>query len=471
MFDPHTLQLQPYDINSPVVAVAKGTDSTIVAARAVDAGGFHAMGQQVRYDPDPRHCALLNGADASFQTVTDVTGIAVLPFAVPANAPDGTCTLTATLVGNNQQVPIKALVYDISLATLDVSPTPITTVAGATMSFTFVMHDAAGNPLPAVSFMGRDVTYVGGPGIAAGVGIGNTTNAAGTAFENGLPVNSIAGRYDIVLYTAGRGFRIPVVQSLSGQPPPAAPPPITASVQDMWWGGSTQNGWGVSIIEHRDTLFGIIYAYDDLSEASRWFAIPGGTWDDTHTRYTGQIYMPSGSPFQSYDASRFVVGPSLGVATFIFTDPGHVTLNVEMPNNQLNSKFGRIALTRQSFASGSSALSVGDMWWGGTTQNGWGIAVLQQAGALFAVWFTYGSDGLPTWYVMPTGTWTASDTYDGRMYLTTNYSDWLADYIPDRLKVTDMGPFRFHFSADGTATFTYQMGNLSGTLPLTRQPF
>ena len=111
-----------------------------------------------------------------------------------------------------------------------------------------------------------------------------------------------------------------------------------------------------------------------------------------------------------------------------------------------------------------------DMWWGGAMQDGWGIAVLQQYATLFAAWFTYDAGGSPTWFVMPGGTWTASDTYEGRVYRTMS-SAWVgAPYDPSRLQVIDVGSFRFRFSADA-ASVDYVIDGRSGTLPLTHQPF
>ncbi|HEY2629990.1 MAG TPA: hypothetical protein VGI57_12735, partial [Usitatibacter sp.] len=380
-------------------------------------------------------------------------------------------------IANGAQAPIATYVYDAALATVTAIPQTATPNTDDYISYGIVMRDVHRFPLSTVSIQARDVTYVGGPGLANSGSYYSSTNSAGQfniSLRNGVQTNSVPGRYEIGLYAAGRQFRIPVIQSLRGQLPPPPLPAIASPVQDMWWGGPAANGWGVSIIEHRDTLFAVIYAYDDQTDSSRWYVVPGGTWDDSHTRYTGPIYMPHGAPFRSYDASRLQVGDSLGTATFMFVDANNVTLDVEMRGNLAKSQYGRTALTRQQFGSGASTLTnLGDMWWGGSSQNGWGISVLQQAGALFAVWFTYGDDGLPTWYVMPTGTWTAPDTYEGRLYVTRNSSDWMwpASYVPERLKVNDAGPFRLRFKPDGSASFDYTVGNTSGSLALSRQPF
>jgi hypothetical protein len=46
--------------------------------------------------------------------------------------------------------------------------------------------------------------------------------------------------------------------------------------QDLWWSGSVENGWGMSVVQHRDQLFSVIYAYD-AAGAPTWYVMSGGT--------------------------------------------------------------------------------------------------------------------------------------------------------------------------------------------------
>lgn len=138
----------------------------------------------------------------------------------------------------------------------------------------------------------------------------------------------------------------------------------------------------------------------------------------------------------------------------------------------IGASVGHKSLTRQSFgARAANTPGRGDMWWGGVNQNGWGIALLQQFNALFAVWFTYDAGGAATWYVMPAGAWTNSDTYEGRMYSTTG-SAWVGRvYNPAQLAVTDVGPFKLRFLSADNITLDYSVQGRAGTLFLDRQPF
>jgi hypothetical protein len=70
---------------------------------------------------------------------------------------------------------------------------------------------------------------------------------------------------------------------------------LSFEVQDMWWGGPSQNGWGMSIAQHDERLFTVLFTYDDRGAptwhmaSGRWLATPGGI-------YTGQFFSPRGSP-------------------------------------------------------------------------------------------------------------------------------------------------------------------------------
>ena len=235
------------------------------------------------------------------------------------------------------------------------------------------------------------------------------------------------------------------------------------NVQDMWWNPS-ENGWGMSLIQHNDTLFGALYIYDANGNPT-WVVMPGGSWDSTHTIYSGAIYQPKGSPFYAYNAPALVVGGAIGSITITFQDSNNAILDYTM-----NGATGRKFVTREIFANGIAAPDRSDLWWGGSAQNGWGITVLQQASTLFAVWYTYDANGKPMWYVMPGGAWTASDTYEGALYRTTS-SPWVGKtYDATKLQVTNAGTFKFQFNGDN-ATFTYSADGHGGSMPLVREPF
>ena len=246
-----------------------------------------------------------------------------------------------------------------------------------------------------------------------------------------------------------------------------SPPSFTDDLQDMWWGGIDENGWGLSIIQHGDTLFGALYVYDGSGNPV-WLVMPGGSWDVTHRNYTGSLYEPVGSPFYAYDASRFVPGAAKGTMTLTFVDANNAIMSYT-----IGGFSAQRSIQREIFGSGTPGVDYSDLWWGGSTQNGWGITILQQGMTLFPVWFTYDSSGSPLWYVMPTGSWNAAgDTYAGPIYRTTS-SPWLGttSYDPTKLSANIVGSYSIKFSGSNAATFTYTADGHSGSMALVREPF
>ena len=116
------------------------------------------------------------------------------------------------------------------------------------------------------------------------------------------------------------------------------------------------------------------------------------------------------------------MGEPVGTASLTFSGAAQASLEVS-----IGGVVTRKALTRQAFGlpeTVGAPRRVGDMWWGGASQNGWGIALLQQHRTVFGVWFTYGEDGAPTWFVMPAGFWADGNTWQGRIYRTRGRPGW-----------------------------------------------
>lgn len=254
---------------------------------------------------------------------------------------------------------------------------------------------------------------------------------------------------------------------VTGSVPASAPVPLNYS--DMWWAGQVEDGWGMSIQQHGNIQFIAFYVYDNTGKPT-WYVLPNGSWNANFTVYTGALYQPTSAPLNNYTPSQFVVGASPGTATLTYTSSAAATLQYT-----INGISGQKSMQRQVFGRGTSPLTVGDMWWAGSTQDGWGINLVQQSGVVFAVWYTYGADGKPTWYVLPDGTWSGT-TYSGKMYSTTG-SAWLgATYNPAQLVVTEAGTLSFNFSNANNATmnYTFTSGPFNGTTQpkaIVRQPY
>lgn len=427
---------------TPQKTSVAGGESRVYSARFFTALGAPAAGETVRFSNDA--CGRFANGGFFIDTLADATGTASATFTA-SNPPGITCTVFAT-AGVSAKFDVHT--YASSVARVVGSLNPAAPRPG--QPFTVLAKVQTG----AYDLYDLDVTarVISGTASASLSATTKSTGQTGTA-EFAVTPDGRLGDFEIELAFGDKTHRITIAM-------PANP------LQDMWWAGREENGWGMSVVQHASTLFSVIYAYDAAGKPI-WYVMPGGTWDSTRTSFSGPVYLPRGTPWSAYDASRFVPGAPVGHVTLAFFDANSAALDYT-----IDGVSGRRGIQRQVFAQDDPTASadVGDMWWGGFAQNGWGIAVIKQHRTLFSVWFTYDADGAPTWFVMPAGFWSDANTWEGHIYRTTG-SPWVGRaYDVNALKVFDIGAFRYRFGIEG-ATFDYIIDGRSGTMALARQPF
>jgi hypothetical protein len=425
---------------TPVNQSVAGNESRDFAVRFLDAQGRPAVGATVRFANDA--CGLFPNGQTQMDVTTDSNGVASVRFTA---FPQG---ITCWLIANaGVQVQFFVITYVPAFAApATVIPPRVVpgepfTISASAMYGTFKLYDA-------------DISARIVPGTAsATITPGSANTGQGGTAQFTVTPDARIGDYQVELQFRDRAQRF-AVKALANP------------WQDMWWAGWEENGWGMSVVQHDGVLFQVIYAYDSGGKPI-WYVMPGGAWNAAHTAYSGALYVPHGTPFTAYDASRLVAGDPVGQATVDFTDPANVALSYTIGGVQ-----GRKSMSRQPFGpvDPSGGIVVGDMWWGGPQQNGWGVAVLQQYRSLFVVWFTYDATGAPTWLVVPAGFWSDAQTWEGRAYRTTS-SPWLGRaYDKSLFASTDAGIVRLHFAGD-TGTLDYSIDGRIGSIPISRQGF
>jgi hypothetical protein len=247
---------------------------------------------------------------------------------------------------------------------------------------------------------------------------------------------------------------------------------LTLSLGDLWWGGLSESGWGMTVAQHGDRLFNVWFVYDDLNRPT-WFVQSSGQWSQgLGSTFHGPLYWPRGSPWFAYDASRFAVGAQKGTASVSFRGPEEGWVSFHADQGASIVTFNK-PVARQQFGRGVAApiQGVGDLWWGGASQNGWGLAIHEQEGTLFIVWFTYDAEGLPTWFVMPGGAWTEVGAYAGSVYRTTGPSWTLQSFDASQVQVSPVGAFELRFASTQKARMDVTIEGRSVSLDLVRQPY
>jgi predicted extracellular nuclease len=235
---------------------------------------------------------------------------------------------------------------------------------------------------------------------------------------------------------------------------------------DIWWAGPAESGWGMTIAQKGTQQFNAFYVYDAAGKPV-WYVMGNGVWNQDYTKFTGSIYQPTGSLFSNYDARLWQIGASLGTATITFTDANNAVFDYT-----LSGVTAKKNITRFIYGTPDAApkITVKDIWWAGEAENGWGVTIAQQDRSLFAAWYTYGTDGKATWFVMSGGTW-AGTIYTGTLYTTTS-SPWLGvPYNATQFRTQPVGTISFDFRDQDNAKMTYTVNGVTQTKSISRFAF
>jgi hypothetical protein len=131
---------------------------------------------------------------------------------------------------------------------------------------------------------------------------------------------------------------------------------------------------------------------------------------------------------------------------------------------------GLIALAALLFPSLSLAENYSDIWWN-PSESGWGVTIADHETNLFAVWYTYDTDGAPLWFSVSGGTFNASrTTFTGDLYRSTGPS-YAGNFDPNAVVRTRVGTASFQFTPGGSATVTWNVGSVIVTKQIQRYPF
>jgi hypothetical protein len=296
-----------------------GGETKRFSARFLDSSGHASVGEPVRFANDA--CGRFANGQFTFDTATDSNGVASADFT--ALTPAGiTCWLTASATVTAQ---FDVETYIASLAHPSATMDPAKPAPG--QSFTVSAMGSFG----AYTLYNVDISarVISGSASATISPAEQTTGDDGAAFFTVTPDGRL-GSFDVELSFSGHTKTLHIAQPATG-------------VQDMWWAGPAQNGWGMSLVQHASgMIFATIYAYGD--EGPTWYVMPGGAWNAERTAITGSLYSPRGAPFNGPDLTHFAAGEPAGSATLTFVDLAHARLDYT-----LGGKAGTISVVRQPF--------------------------------------------------------------------------------------------------------------------------
>ncbi len=224
------------------------------------------------------------------------------------------------------------------------------------------------------------------------------------------------------------------------------------------------------------------------------FRSAAGTW----TTYTFAANLPTCAT----SGKRILIG-STGFAAL-----GVVTPDYVMPNGSLSTTSGAVNFADVAFLEYSSlpldgvselgetgatvpavatnlagashafttaptgaATNYEGMWWASPaeSESGWGINFAHQGDTIFATWFTFGSDGDPTWFVVGAER-TAPGVYSGTPY-TVAGSPYNVAWDPAKLGGSAVGSVTLTFTDADHAQFAFTINGQARVKAITREVF
>lgn len=252
----------------------------------------------------------------------------------------------------------------------------------------------------------------------------------------------------------------------------AAGPP---NYEGLWWNSpaGSESGWGINLAHQGDTIFATWFTYD-LDGKAVWLAMTATL--SLSGDYTGSLFVTSGPPFNSVPFNPAqVVGLVVGTGTLTFTDLNTGTF-VYTVNGIAQTK----TITRQVFdqlptctfgllSDLTLAYNYQDLWWAApaNSESGWGVNLTHQGNTIFATWFTYGLDGVSTWFVVAAPK-TAEGTYSGTLYSAAGPPFDAVPFDPTKVVGTVVGAATFTFTDGNTGTFDYTVNGVTQTKAITR---
>lgn len=260
-------------------------------------------------------------------------------------------------------------------------------------------------------------------------------------------------------WTPGTYSTVSNTCSAGAQPP--------AGIPGAWWAGQAENGWGLSLIQHANVLVAGWYYYGANGQPT-WTIMPGCNWNASFTTCSGQIVASTGAWLGNYSTGPFQQATA-GTVTFGFVSGQTGTMQWNIGGIPGFKNISKLPLG----GTGNSPTGVDytDVWWGGASQNGWGLALAQEGSVLVGSWYTYNQLGQPVWYLIPPGQWTGQTTYTTSLVRATGSPLIGAVYNPAVMNSVQAGTLVLNFTSSSAGTMSYTVDGVSQVKSIARLPF
>lgn len=231
----------------------------------------------------------------------------------------------------------------------------------------------------------------------------------------------------------------------------------------LWW-NQNESGWGISLTQRGSMVFVAWYTYDPTGQPT-WLVM--SSCPVVGSSCTGDIYdVKGGTPLGVPWNGGGKVVTKVGTGTLTFSDNNTGTFNYSV-----NGVNGARNVSRQLFATGAAqpAIDYSALWWN-ENESGWGVALTQQYGVIFATMYSYNASGKPFWYVASNCVMSGNGC-SGELYQVTGGSAPTVTWNGANKVVTQVGTVSFVFNDSSLGTMTYTINGVSGSKAISRQLF
>ncbi len=377
-----------------------------------------------------------------------------------AESGQSTCTVKSANAGSFPYTVVFTLPSDVTYsATAMVAVTPTTPASSpvCTLSASPTSIPIGGSSTLTASCIPAGTSYVW-----TGAGCDSTTLATCTVSP------TLAGPYPYTVKVKDSSGGTAGTASVTVKAADAA----ASSYQGLWL-KKDESGWGISLTQHDAKIFAAIYTYDAAGQPTWYVMSDCPIQTETPSRCTGKIYKVSGgsSPGVPWNGTNKAVSEE-GTGTLIFDDASHGTFKYTLNTDPVeHSKI----IEKLAFSNGTTKFSTDytDLWWT-EGENGWGVALTQDQGMIFAAWYVYDDKGKPVWYTASScslkGT-APSGICVGTLYKSTGGSSLTANWDGSKIASPLVGSVTFQFTDANNGEMYYYINGESSTRPITRLGF
>jgi hypothetical protein len=247
----------------------------------------------------------------------------------------------------------------------------------------------------------------------------------------------------------------------------------TATKSATWWNPS-EGGWGLFTTDQGSSLAAGWFTYDTDGEPT-WYLLAGVAPQADGT-YRGNILRYSGVPYPQIAGQAADPATVLGQGTLSFQSETAMTFAYTVNGQSVTkslSRFnfsGKDLLCKTSAAGRASASNYSDLWYS-PSASGWGLHVSHLSDDLYATWYTYDLDREAIFLIGALRK-QADGSFSGPVLRQRNGTPLAQINGSAASPGSDsVGTATVRFSNGESGTFSYTVGNVTQSKPISRLQF